>query len=92
MLGSKQGKQISKADMEKKVEAYKTLNQVLVSANAEYMTSLNKLLQNKEDELRELKTKVESGIGTEEDNAMVLFIGGYTQCLKDILSAKKTQI
>ena len=75
--------------MEKKVEAYKTLNQVLVSANAEYMTNLNKLLQNKEDELKELKTKVETGIGTEEDNAMVLFIGGYVQCLKDILSAKK---
>ena len=91
MLGSKQGKQISKADMEKKVEAYKTLNQVLVSANAEYMTSLNKLLQSKEDELRELQAKLESGVGTEEDNAMVLFLGGYIECLKDILSAKKTQ-
>lgn len=91
MLGSKQEKQISKADMEKKVEAYKTLNQVLVSANAEYMTNLNKLLQTKEDELRELQAKIESGIGTEEDNAMVLFLGGYVQCLKDILSAKKDQ-
>lgn len=91
MLGSKQEKQISKADMEKKVEAYKTLNQVLVSANAEYMTNLNKLLQAKEDELRELQAKIESGIGTEEDNAMVLFLGGYVQCLKDILSAKKDQ-
>ena len=89
MLGSKQQKQISKADMEKKVEAYKTLNSVLVSANAEYMTNLNKLLQSKEDELKELKTKIETGIGTEEDNAMVLFMGGYVQCLKDILSAKK---
>lgn len=91
MLGSKQEKQISKADMEKKVEAYKTLNSVLVSANAEYMTNLNKLLQTKEDELRELQAKIESGIGTEEDNAMVLFLGGYVQCLKDILSAKKDQ-
>ena len=88
MLGSKQQKQISKADMEKKVEAYKTLNSVLVSANAEYMANLSKLLQNKEDELKELKTKVETGIGTEEDNAMVLFMGGYVECLKDILSAK----
>lgn len=77
--------------MEKKVEAYKTLNQVLVSTNAEYVANLNKLLQSKEDELRELKTKIEAGIGTEEDNALVLFIGGYVQCLKDILSAKKTQ-
>lgn len=91
MLGSKTEKKISKADMEKKVEAYKTLNQVLVSANAEYMTNLNKLLQTKENELRELQAKIESGIGTEEDNAMVLFLGGYTQCLKDILSAKKDQ-
>ena len=91
MLGSKQEKQISKADMEKKVEAFKTLNQVLVSANAKYMENLNKLLQSKEDELRELKTKVETGVGTEEDNAMVLFMGGYVECLKDILSAKKAQ-
>lgn len=92
MLGSKQEKQISKADMEKKVEAYKTLNQVLVSANAEYMTNLNKLLENKEDELRELQAKLESGVGTEEDNAEYLFQAGYVQCLKDILSAKKTQV
>ena len=91
MLESRQEKKISKADMEKKVEAYKTLNQVLVSTNAEYVANLNKLLQSKEDELRELKTKIEAGIGTEEDNALVLFIGGYVQCLKDILSAKKTQ-
>lgn len=91
MLGSKQEKQISKADMEKKVQAWKTINSVLVSANAEYMTNLNKLLQTKEDELRELQAKIESGIGTEEDNAMVLFLGGYVQCLKDILSAKKDQ-
>lgn len=89
MLGSKQEKQISKADMEKKVEAYKTLNQVLVSANAEYIANLNKLLQKKEDELRELKTKIESEVGTEEENATLLFLGGYVQALKDILSAKK---
>ena len=91
MLGSKQQKQISKADMEKKVEAYKTLNQVLVSTNAEYVANLYKLLQNKEDEVRELQVKIETGIGTEEDNATLLFLGGYVQALKDILSAKKTQ-
>lgn len=92
MLESHQTKKISKADMEKKVEAYKTLNSVLVSANANYITNLNNLLQNKEDELKEIKTKVETGIGTEEDNAMILFLGGYVECLKDILSAKKTQV
>ena len=91
MLESRQEKKISKADMEKKVEAYRTLNQVLVSANAEYMTNLNKLLERKENELKELQTKVETGIGTEEDNALILFMGGYVQCLKDILSAKKSQ-
>lgn len=91
MLGSKQTKQISKADMEKKVEAYKTLNSVLVSANAEYISNLNKLLQTKENELRELQAKIESGTGTEEDNATLLFLGGYVECLKDILNAKKKE-
>lgn len=89
MLESRQKKQISKADMEKKVEAYKTLNQVLVSTNAEFVTKLNIKLQTKEDELRELRTKIETGVGTEEDNATLLFLGGYVECLKDILSAKK---
>lgn len=89
MLGSKQEKQISKADMEKKVNAWKVINATLVSANAEYITNLNKLLQTKEDEVRELKTKIESEVGTEEDNATLLFLGGYVQALKDILSAKK---
>lgn len=92
MLGSKEEKKISKADMEKKVAAYKTLNSVLVSANAEYMASLNKLLQEKEDKLRELQAKIESGIGTEDDNAEYLFMGGYVQCLKDILNAKKKDL
>lgn len=91
MLGSKTEKKISKADMEKKVEAWKTINSVLVSANASYMNNLNKLLQTKENELRELQAKIESGIGTEDDNAEYLFKGGYVQCLKDILSAKKDQ-
>ena len=88
MLGSKQEKQISKADMEKKVEAYRTLNQVLVSANAEFVANLNKLLQKKEDELRDLKLKVEQGEGTEEENATLLFLGGYVEALKDISNAK----
>ena len=91
MLGSKQEKQISKADMEKKVEAWKVINATLVSTNAEYVANLYKLLQTKEDEVRELKTKIESNIGTEEDNATLIFLGGYVQALKDILSAKKVQ-
>ena len=88
MLGSKQDKQISKADMEKKVEAWRTINATLVSANAEFIANLNKLLQKKEDELRDLKLKVEQGEGTEEENATLLFLGGYVEALKDILNAK----
>ena len=88
MLGSKQEKQMSKADMEKKVEAWRTINATLVSANAEFIANLNKLLQKKEDELRDLKLKVEQGEGTEEENATLLFLGGYVEALKDILNAK----
>lgn len=85
-----QQKEISKADMKKKVEAYKTLNQVLVSTNAEFMNSLAKLLQNKESQRLQLEEKLKKEDATEQDNAEYLFLGGYTQCLKDILSAKKT--
>lgn len=84
-----QQKEISKADMKKKVEAYKTLNQVLISTNAEFMNSLAKLLQNKESQRLQLEEKLKKEDATEQDNAEYLFLGGYTQCLKDILNAKK---
>lgn len=89
MLGSKEEKKISKADMEKKVEAWKTINSVLVSSNAEFMSKLYGKLTEKEANLQQLKDKLEAGEGTEEDNAEYLFQGGYVQCLKDILNAKK---
>lgn len=82
-------KEISKADMAKKVEAYKTLNSVLVSANAEFMKSLSNMLTEKEVQLSQLEEKLKENKGTEQENADYLFIGGYVQCLKDILYAKK---
>ena len=82
-------KEISKADMAKKVEAWKTINQVLVSANSDFMKSLTNMLNEKEKNLTELGKKLETEEATEKDNAEYLFLGGYVQCLKDILNAKK---
>ena len=82
-------KEISKADMRKKVEAWKTINSVLVSTNAQFMNSLASMLTEKEVQRTQLEEKLKSGSATEDDNAEYLFLGGYTQCLKDILSAKK---
>ena len=90
MLQDKLEKEPSKADMKKKVQAYKTMYQVLVSTNAEFMTSLNRILKEKEEQLAQLKEKADKEEATEQENATLLFLGGYTQCLKDILYAKKT--
>lgn len=83
-------KEISKADMKKKVDAWKTINSVLVTANAEFMNSLSNMLTKKEETLSQLEEKLKTEQGTEQENAEYLFQKGYTQCLKDILSAKKT--
>jgi hypothetical protein len=92
MLQGYSKREISKADMEKKVEAYKTLNQVLVKANSEFMNSLNNILIEKEVQLEQLKEKLQkdNDNAVEEDNIRLIFLGGYVQCLKDILNAKKT--
>lgn len=82
-------KEPSKADMAKKVEAYKTLNEVLVRSNAELSKSLQTMLHEKQTQHAELMKKLEEGNGTEEENALALFLGGYVQCLQDILHAKK---
>ena len=91
MLQSNKPKQISKADMEKKVSAWKTINQVLVQTNANFMNSLASMLTEKQVQLSQLEEKAKDGTATEEENATLLFLGGYVQCLKDILNAKKTQ-
>ena len=88
MLQSKLGKQQTRAEAEKKAEAWKTLNSVLVQENAKFMSSLRNILTEKEVLLENLKVKLENEEGTEQDNAEYLFTGGYVQALKDILGAK----
>ena len=90
MLQSNKPKQVSKADMEKKVQAWKTINEVLVKTNAEFMNILSTMLAEKEVKKVELEKALQEGNATEDQNAEYLFIGGYVQCLKDILNAKKT--
>lgn len=90
MLQSNKPKQVSKADMEKKVQAWKTINEVLVKTNAEFMNILSTMLAEKEVKKAELEKALQEGNATEDQNAEYLFIGGYVQCLRDILNAKKT--
>ena len=91
MLQGHLDKEISKSDMAKKVEAFKTLNTVLVRANSEFMQSLNRILIEKKKQHEELKEILEKGEGTEEQNATYIFVGGYIQCLEDILHAKRKE-
>ena len=91
MLQSNKPKQISKADMEKKVQAWKTINTVLVQANSTFMQGLSNLLAEKEIKKAELEKALQEGNATEDQNAEYIFTGGYIQCLKDILNAKKTE-
>ena len=85
-----QQKEPTKAEMSKKVEAWKTLNSVLVKANSEFMNSLTRILTEKEVQHKQLEEKLNTNEATEQDNAEYLFLGGYIKCLKDILYAKKT--
>ena len=89
MLQSNLQKQPTKADMTKKVEAWRTLNSVLVKANSEFMQKLHGLLEEKRALHKQLQEKLEDQTGTEEDNAEFLFISGYIKCLEDLLSARK---
>ena len=81
-------KKPSKADLEKKIEAWKTLNSVLVQTNNEFMKKITTILHGKEVEVESLKSKIEEGKGTEEDSANLLFLGGYVQALRDISGVK----
>lgn len=82
-------KQPTKAEMAKKVEAWKTLNATLVKANADFMSSIRNLLATKQAEMETLKAKLEAGEATEDENAEYLFLGGYVKALTDIAGAKK---
>ena len=88
MLQDHLTKEPSKSDMAKKVEAFKTLNSVLVKANSEFMDKLGSMLTEKTVQHDQLKEKLEKGEGTEEENATYIYLGGYIQCLRDILGAK----
>ena len=89
MLNSKKAKEPTKAEMQQKVQAWKDLNSILVKTNKEFMNSLKIMLEEKLVKQKELEEKLKDNKGTEQDNAEYLFIGGYIQCLKDILSGKK---
>lgn len=88
MLNSKVSKQDTRAEALKKVEAWKTINGVLVQENAKFMASLRNLLAEKEAGLETLKVKLSESEGTEEENASLIFQAGYVQALKDILGKK----
>ena len=88
MLNSKAEKKQTRAEAEKKADAWKTLNSVLVQENAKFMAYLRQKLTESEVKLEELKFKLEKEEGTEQDNAEYLFTGGYVQALKDILGKK----
>ena len=89
MLESKKEKEPTKAELQEKVEAWKTLNSVLVKTNAEFMNSLKIILEQKISQQKVLEEKLKKNEGSEQDNAEYLFIGGYIQCLKDILGGKR---
>ena len=78
--------------MAKQTAAWKTLNTVLVQTQSEFMKKLNSMLVEKEVQHEQLKEKIEKGEGTEEENALFIFLGGYIQCLKDILHVKKQEV
>ena len=89
MLKDRLEKQPTKNEMAGKVEAFKTLNSILVKANAEFMATLRKTLTEKETSRQALEEKLKGEEGTSDENAEFLFLSGYTQALKDILNAGK---
>jgi hypothetical protein len=72
MVNLKKEKEISKADMRKKVEAWKTINSVLVSANAEYIKSLQNILIEKKVQLSQLEEKLNQGTAPTDEEKQLL--------------------
>ena len=85
-------KEPTRAEAQKQSEAWKTLNSVLVKANAEFMSKLRSMLTEKSTQHSQLQEVLEKGTGTEDQNAEYLFLGGYVQCLKDILGVKPKEL
>ena len=93
MLQDRQEKKLTRAEAaEKRTEAFKTLNEVLVKANGEFMGKLRSMLTEKLVQHSQIQEKLEKGTGTEEDNAEYLYLGGYIQCLKDILGIRPKEV
>ena len=51
------------------------------------MDKLGSMFTEKTVQHDQLKEKLEKGEGTEEENATYIYLGGYIQCLRDILGA-----
>jgi len=86
MLESKKEKQETKKDMANKVEAWKTINSVLVKKTNDFMKRLSDVLIEKQKRHNELRAILEQNNGTSDENAEFLFLSGYIQCLKDIIN------
>lgn len=92
-LQDRQEKQLTKKEEAiKQSEAWKTLNSILVKANGEFMAKLRSMLTEKQVQHSQLQEKLEKNLGTEEDNAEYLYLGGYVQCLKDILGIRPKEV
>ena len=88
-----QEKQLTKKEAAiKQSEAWKTLNSVLVKANSEFMAKLRSMLTEKQVQHSQIQERLEKGTGTEDDNAEYLYLGGYIQCLKDILGLRPREM
>ena len=86
-------KKLTRAEKaEKRTEAFKALNSVLVKANSEFMGKLRSILTEKQVQHAQLQEILEKGNGTEEQNAEYIYLGGYVQCLKDILGIKPREM
>lgn len=86
MLESNKEKQETKKDMANKVEAWKTINSVLVKKTNDFMKRLSDVLIEKQKRHNELRAILEQNKGTSDENAEFLFLSGYIQCLTDIIT------
>ena len=73
------------------VEAQLVTEEVLKSVSEEVTPQGARALVEKKEQHALLQEKLEKSEGTEDDNAEYIFIGGYIQCLEDILHAKRKE-
>ena len=59
MLKDRLTKEPSKADVQRKADAWKVLNEVLVKTNSEFMTKLSSMLAEKQTQHKQLQEKIE---------------------------------